>query len=190
MDDKSKLPQTSILVNHFDEETVKKFKEEFYRLMDDHEIPIVPIYVDSYGGEIHSLLAMVDIMNSRNEKPVATIALGKAMSCGSILLACGSSGFRFAGPNATILIHEVSSMNWGTLSELKNNLKEVERLNTIIFKILETKCKQKSGYFQNLIRVNKQQDLFFTANQAKKHKIVDAIGMPKIEFGQAYRITF
>jgi ATP-dependent Clp endopeptidase proteolytic subunit ClpP len=192
MSDSTKTVQQSptILVNHFDEDSVKRFKEEFFRLMDDEFIPIVAIYVDSYGGEIHSLLAMVDIMTSRTEKPVATIALGKAMSCGGILLACGSDGLRFAGPNSTIMIHEVSAMNWGTLADLKNNLKEVERLNTVVFKILETKCKQKSGYFQNLIKNNKQQDLYFTANQSKKHRIIDVIGMPKIEFGTAFHISW
>jgi ATP-dependent Clp protease protease subunit len=189
MDDKGKLQSPTIIVNHFEEEAVRKFKEDFYRIMDEPEIPIVAIYIDSYGGEIHSLLAMVDILHSRNEKPIATVSLCKAMSCGSILLACGTNGLRFAGPNSTIMVHEVSAMNWGTLADLKNNLKEVERLNSVIFKILETKCKQKSGYFQNLIKANKQQDLFFTANQAKKHRIVDAVGMPKIHLAKGFQIT-
>lgn len=180
----------TILVNNFNETTVKNFREEFQKLDEDVDVPLIVIYIDSYGGVIYSLLAMIDIIDGRSsKKPVATIALGKAMSCGAVLLTCGTKGYRFAGKNSSLMIHEVSSMNFGSLTELKNNLKEVERLNDVIFKILETNCNQKSGYFRKLIKNNDQADLYLTASQGKKHRLIDYVGVPKISFNTNIKLS-
>ena len=181
--------QNAIIINEFDEPSVKTFREQFQKLYDDDMVPIIPIYIDSYGGGVYSLLALIDIIEGFScRKPIATIALGKAMSCGGLLLAVGSPGYRFAGPNSTIMIHQVSSMSWGTLSEMKNNLKEVERLNNLLFKKLDDRCKKKAGYWSALLKKNDHTDLFLTANQSKKHGLIDQVGLPQFEQKQVVRI--
>ena len=45
--------------------------------------------------------------------PVATIVQGKAMSCGAILFSFGAEGKRYMDPDATVMIHDVSSMDRG-----------------------------------------------------------------------------
>lgn len=170
-----------ILVNEFHESAVKDFKNHF-EILNRSDYPIIPIYVDSFGGEIYSALAMIDILECA-DKPIATIAIGKAMSAGSVLLACGSPGWRFASPNSTIMIHDAASFNCGKIEELKTSLKHVDALNDIMYGILAKKCGHKDkDYFKKIIKEKGNQDWYIDATEALKHKIVDHIGVPKFGF--------
>lgn len=166
----------AILVNDFNEDGVKHFKADFDALKASN-IPVIPVIIDSYGGEIYSLLAMLDIILSA-DRPVATIALGKAMSCGSILLACGSPGLRFVGPHSTVMIHDVGSVSFGKIEDLKADVGEAERLNNKIFGILNEKCSKKEGYFQKIVAEKKHANWYLTSEEALKHGLVDVIGIP------------
>src|SRR5204863_784426 len=66
----------------------------------------IAIYINSPGGQVYSGLAIYDTMQF--VKPdIQTICVGIAMSMGSLLLAGGTPGKRFALPNSRILIHQV-----------------------------------------------------------------------------------
>ena len=73
---------------------------------------VIPVVIDSYGGQVYSLMSMIAAIESA-ELPVATIVEGKAMSCGAVLLSFGEQGMRFADPHATVMIHDVSSGGYG-----------------------------------------------------------------------------
>ena len=68
--------------------------------------------VSPVTGEVYSLMAMISVIKHA-EIPVATIVEGKAMSCGAILFSFGEEGKRFMCPHATLMIHDVSSMDRG-----------------------------------------------------------------------------
>lgn len=150
--------------------------------MKNSNLPIIPILIDSFGGEVYSLLAMLDIIAS-SDRPVATIALGKAMSCGSILLACGHKGLRFIGPNSTVMIHDVGSVSFGKIEDLKADVGEAERLNIKIFNLLNEKCGKKPGYFQKLVAEKKHANWYLSAEEVLKHGLVDKIGIPVLDQG-------
>lgn len=171
--------RNAIWVNSFDECAVKQFKVEFDEL-NVSNIPMLPIIIDSFGGEVYSLLAMLDIISTAT-KPVATIALGKAMSCGSILLSYGTKGLRFAAPNSTIMVHDVASVSIGKIEELKADVSEGDRLNSRIYEILDTQCGKKSGYFQKIITSKKHVNWYLDGKEALKHGIVDHVGVPSID---------
>ena len=65
----------------------------------------IHFYINSPGGSIVDGMAIVDTMNYI-KCPVSTICVGMAASMGSVLLACGEKGKRFATPNSEILIHQ------------------------------------------------------------------------------------
>ena len=111
-----------IRVNKFDEESAKKFSDEI-ALAHNTGQDIIPIVIDSYGGQVYSLMAMISAIKHA-ELPVATIVEGKAMSCGAILFSFGEQGRRFMDPDATLMIHDVSSMDMGKVEELKAFTKE------------------------------------------------------------------
>lgn len=171
--------RNSIIVNSFTEQSVKEFKSEFDDL-NSSNIPIIPIFIDSYGGEVYSLFAILDII-STSTKPIATIALGKAMSCGGILLACGSPNFRFVGPYSTVMIHDAASMSFGKIEELKADVFETDRLNTKMYSILNDKCSKKKDYFQNLMVERKHANIYLNPEDVITHGIADHIGIPVIE---------
>jgi ATP-dependent Clp protease protease subunit len=177
MSDESK--KSSIVVNAFNEQSVKEFKVEFDDL-NHSNIPIIPIFIDSYGGEVYSLFAILDIMSTAT-KPVATIALGKAMSCGGILLACGNPGFRFVGPYSTVMIHDAASMSFGKIEELKADVFEADRLNTKMYSILDEKCNKKKDYFQKLMGERKHANIYLNPESVVLHGLADHIGIPVID---------
>ena len=125
-----------IRVNKFDEESAKKFAEQI-GLAHNTGQKVIPVVIDSYGGQVYSLMSMIAAIK-HSELPVATIVEGKAMSCGAILFSFGEDGLRFMDPNATVMIHDVSSMDMGKVEELKASAKEADRLNTIIYTMMAT----------------------------------------------------
>lgn len=180
-------PEKFVLVNEFNEVSVKQFTIDLRRIVDSDQ-PIIPVYIDSFGGEAYSLLAMIDLVESC-PKPVATVCLGKAMSCGAILLGCGDKGLRFIGKNSTVMIHSVSGFTWGKANEMKIYTEETERINALVYEILSEKCGHKNkNYFKNLIHTKDNIDLYLDANSAKKHKLVDHIGLPNFESVSTYTL--
>lgn len=168
-----------ILVNEFTEYGVEQFKSNFDRLRNQN-IPIIPVYVDSFGGEIYSLLAMLDIIEN-SDVPVATIAMGKAMSCGSVLLACGTPGLRFIGRHSTVMIHDAGTVSFGKIEDLKADVGEAERLNNIIFDLLAQRCGKGKDYFRRLVEQKKHANWYLTSEEAQSHNLVDHIGLPVLD---------
>ena len=106
-----------IRVNKFDEESAKEFASQV-SLAHNTGQNVIPIVIDSYGGQVYSLMSMIAVIKN-SELPVATIIEGKAMSCGAVLFTFGEEGMRFMDKDATLMIHDVSSAQWGKVEEIK-----------------------------------------------------------------------
>ena len=65
----------------------------------------IALYVNSPGGVIYAGLAVYDTMQQISA-PISTVAVGATASFGTILLTAGTSGKRYALPNATIHLHQ------------------------------------------------------------------------------------
>ena len=100
-----------IRVNKFDEPAADEFAKKMAVAHNTGQ-KIIPVVIDSYGGQVYSLMSMISAIRS-SELPVATIVEGKAMSCGVVLFSCGAPGLRFITPEATLMIHDVSSGVFG-----------------------------------------------------------------------------
>jgi ATP-dependent Clp protease protease subunit len=66
--------------------------------------------------------------------PVRTMALGRAASMGAVLLQAGSK--RVIGRNAFLLIHEVSHLSVGKVSEMEDGVGFTKRLQQRLLAIL------------------------------------------------------
>jgi ATP-dependent Clp endopeptidase proteolytic subunit ClpP len=174
-------PPVSVYVNEFCEESVKIFLEDMTKAQNTSQ-PIIPVY-------IYALMAMIDIIKS-SEKPVATICLGKAMSCGAVLLACGEKGHRYVSTNATVMIHDVSSFSEGKSEEIKSDAAETDRLQKMFYKILDKECERKDGYFDKLVFNKGRSNLYLDAEQCVKHGIADQIKIPKFIVEIVHNIVF
>lgn len=128
------------------------------------------LYVNSPGGHVHSGLAIVDAMN--HIKPdVATVAVGMAASMGSIILASGAKGKRFALPNADIMIHQPHGGAEGQATDIEISAKRILSLRDRLNKILA----KQSGQPLEKIERDVDRDFFLTADEAKKYGIVDQV---------------
>ena len=178
--------QNSILVNEFTEESVRDFKVQFDELR-QMRLPVIPIYIDSGGGEMYSLLAMLDIIEY-NDIPVSTIALGKAMSAAAILLASGHPGLRFMGKHSTVMIHDITACTMGKIGDLKSDMCECERLDDVLYGILDSACGKKDFYFKKLVSKSRSGNLYIDAEKAKKYNIIDHIGIPVLEVNYSFEV--
>lgn len=173
-------PPYCIWVNDFDESFNKTFFEEFTKA-NNNDQPVIPIYIDSFGGDVYSLSAMLDILKTA-KKPIATICIGKAMSCGAILLTAGTKGYRFMSENAVVMIHDVSSVANGKFEEIVSDAQETTRIQNLFYKTLDNNCEQESGYFDKLVFNRGRADWYINPEDCKKHKLIDHIGIPTFKY--------
>ena len=170
--------ESEIWINDFDEQTVRRFRKQVLKYsMMGSDAPIV-IYIDSYGGYADSLMAMIDIMESV-QNPFITVAVGKAVSCGAILLSCGD--YRYCGRNARIMIHRSSAGTFGNMRNMVSDLKEMERLDRYIMDIFAKNCGLENvDAMLDKFKEHNADDLWMSADDAKAFGLIDYIGMPHI----------
>lgn len=166
-------------INKFDEPTAKAFSSVVSKAQNTGQ-PVLPVIIDSYGGQVYSLMSMIsNIKNSRI--PVATIIEGKAMSCGAILFSFGQEGMRFVDPDATVMIHEVSSMSWGKVEEIKVSAEETDRLNKKIFEMMAENCGHHKDYFLDIVHDKGHADWFLDPDECLKHNLANHIHIPELK---------
>jgi len=170
---------TIIRVNKFDESTARGFTTAMMKAQNTGQ-PVVPVIIDSYGGQVYSLMSMIsDIRHSK--VPVATIVQGKAMSCGALLFSFGTEGYRYMDPDATLMIHDVSSMKWGKVEEVKAGAEETERLNQKVYQMMAKNCGHTKNYFLDTIHEKGHADWFLEPKEAKKHNLANHLHIPEMK---------
>jgi ATP-dependent Clp endopeptidase proteolytic subunit ClpP len=178
----------TIQVEKFNSEAAREFSSAMAAAHNTGQ-EIIPIVINSPGGEVYSLMAMIsEIKNS--ELPVATIVEGKAMSCGAVLFTFGADGHRYMAPDATVMIHDVSSGGRGKIEELKADVKEADRLDEKIFKMMAQNCGKKDDFFKKKVFAKKHADWFLDADECKKHNICNHIRIPTVRVEAKLDIVF
>lgn len=130
----------------------------------------ISFYINSPGGVVTSGLAMYDTMQYIKPK-VATICIGQACSMGSLLLAAGEPGMRYALPNARIMVHQPSGGARGQAADIEIQAREIlklrQRLNNIYVKHTGQKLEK--------IETAMDRDNFMDAEEAKKFGLIDHV---------------
>jgi ATP-dependent Clp protease, protease subunit len=182
--DALQVEPTIIKVTEFSEKGYSGFCEAFQKAVDSKQA-IIPINIDSYGGQVYSLLGMLELIRT-SPVPVATYVATKAMSCGAVLFSAGTEGFRFMAPNATILVHQVSGAAWGKVEDIEVSAKHTVALNKQLMGILSTNCGHKANYFSKQLLANGNADLYYNARQSVDHNLANHIKTPvfKVELKQ------
>ncbi len=178
----------TIRVNKFDEESFTHFSEDLEDAINTGQ-PVVPIVIDSYGGQVYSCIGMVNLIESC-PIPVATILMSKAMSCGAILFSFGTEGYRFMHPDAHLMIHDASAGTGGKIEEMKTDVRQVDALNQRMYKRMSAHLGHAPDYIGNLIKEHNHIDWFLTAKDAKKHNIANHMKLPKFNVEIELKVTF
>jgi ATP-dependent Clp protease protease subunit len=130
----------------------------------------VAIYINSPGGVVSSGLAIYDTMQYIRPR-VSTLCIGQAASMGSLLLAGGDTGKRFALPNSRIMIHQPSGGVQGQAADIEIQAREIlklrERLNEIYVK--------HTGQALTDIEANVDRDTFMSPEEAKEFGLIDDV---------------
>jgi ATP-dependent protease ClpP protease subunit len=90
--------------------------------------------------------------------------------------------------HATLMIHDVSSMEYGKVEEIKASAEETERLNQIVYKMMAKNCGHADDYFLELVHEKGHADWFLDANEAKKHGLVNHLRLPTLEIDVSVKI--
>jgi ATP-dependent Clp protease protease subunit len=130
----------------------------------------ISMYINSPGGVVTSGMAIYDTMQYIRA-PVATLCIGQAASMGSLLLAAGESGMRFALPNARIMVHQPSGGFQGQASDIERHAQEILDMRARLNKIYV----EHTGQTLRKIEDALERDTFMTADQAKDFGIVDEV---------------
>ncbi len=130
----------------------------------------ISFYINSPGGMVTSGLAIYDTMQYIRP-PITTLCIGQAASMGSLLLAGGAEGQRFALPNARIMIHQPSGGAQGQATDIEIHAREIiamrARLNDLYVK--------HTGQTLDSIEKSMERDKFFSAEEAKDFGIIDEV---------------
>jgi len=130
----------------------------------------ISFYINSPGGVVTSGLAMYDTMQYIRPK-VATICIGQACSMGSLLLAAGEPGMRYALSNARVMIHQPSGGAQGKAADIEIQAREIlnmrKRLNDIYVK--------HTGQKLSKVEAAMDRDTFMSADEAKNFGLLDEV---------------
>ncbi|MCD5417481.1 ATP-dependent Clp protease proteolytic subunit [Candidatus Bipolaricaulota bacterium] len=130
----------------------------------------IKLYINSPGGSVTAGLAIYDTMQYVRCN-VSTICIGQAASMGALLLAAGTSGKRFALPNARILIHQLFGGVQGQAVDIKIQTDELLRLRDRINDILA----HHTGRTHKKIAKDTDRDYYMTPEEALEYGLIDRV---------------
>lgn len=173
--------------NNINSETVASF-EKSVMLCGKIKQKILPVLIDSNGGCAYALISLYE--NIKNSKiKIATIVESKALSCAAILLSCGHKGYRYMAPDATVMFHDVKTTYSGKTDDVKADAKETERLNRLMYKILDNNCCKSKNFFREIMKNNRFSDLYLNSSDCLEYNIVDHIGIPTFKMTTKYKLS-
>jgi ATP-dependent Clp protease protease subunit len=130
----------------------------------------IQMYINSPGGQIYSGLAIYDTMMMVPNK-ISTVAVGVTASFGTVLLAAGEKGNRYALPHATIHIHQPLGGTQGQASDIEIQAREILRLKARLNEIMA----KNTGKPIEVIERDTERDFYLDAQAAVEYGIVDQI---------------
>eukprot|EP01041_Mallomonas_annulata_P011247 gene11247-23522_t len=136
---------------------------------EDPDKPVF-LYINSPGGVVTAGLAIYDTMQYIKPQ-ICTICMGQAASMGSLLLAGGSPGKRFALPNSKIMLHQPSGGVQGMAADIQIQAFEILRTRSR----LNTLYQHHTGKELKEIEKVMDRDTFLTADEAKEFGVIDHI---------------
>ncbi len=136
---------------------------------DDSSKPI-QLFIHSPGGMVYAGLAIYDTMQMI-DAPVHTFAVGMTASMGTVLLAAGAPGKRYALPHATIHMHPASSGSQGYTEDVRIAFREQERIQTQLFYLLGKHANRNWKEIEKLF----ERDRYMHAEEAQKYGMIDEI---------------
>ena len=138
----------------------------------NHEDPEreIRMYINSPGGVIYAGMAIYDTMQIITN-PISTTAVGVTASFGTVLLAAGTKGRRYALPHATIHMHQPLGGAQGQATDIEIQAKQILRLKALLLGIIAKHTNQPL----EVIERDSDRDYYLEAKQAVEYGLVDQV---------------
>ena len=130
----------------------------------------ISFYINSPGGAVTAGLAIYDTMQYIR-CDVSTVCIGQAASMGSLLLAAGAPGKRYALPNARVMVHQPSGGFHGQASDIEIHAREILALRGRLNEIYVKHCDQTLEKVEEAL----DRDRFMSPDEAREFGIVDEV---------------
>src|SRR4249919_2105001 len=130
----------------------------------------IAIYINSPGGGVTAGLAVYDTMQFIRPA-ISTLCIGQAASMGSLLLAAGRKGMRFALPNSRIMLHQPSGGFQGQATDIMLHAQEILNLKNRLNEIYVRHTGQPLKKIEDAL----ERDMFLTAEMAKDFGLIDKV---------------
>ena len=116
------------------------------------EVPPIYIHINSYGGEVDAALGLIDHIFSLKKRgaKIITIIEGYAASAATMISIAGTE--RRIRPNAYMRIHQFRSGMWGKKTELDDEHKNLEKLESILLNLYKENTKMKKKQLKKLLK--------------------------------------
>lgn len=132
----------------------------------------IQMIISTYGGSADEMFGVYDLIKLL-PAPVFTIALGKVMSAGVLLLAAGKKGQRVIGRSARIMMHPISGVAAGNIFQLENETEEMRRLQLQMVEAMVRETKMTKKVIEEIMKKGK--DYYITPQKAIEYGIVDRV---------------
>jgi ATP-dependent Clp protease protease subunit len=133
----------------------------------------IQMFINSPGGMVYAGLGIYDTMQQITA-PVSTVAVGFTASFGTVLLAAGTPGRRYALPHATIHMHQPLGGAQGQATDIEIAAKEILRLRERLNEILASH----TGQTVEKIQEDTDRDVYMDAAAAVEYGLVDGVLEP------------
>jgi len=143
---------------------------QLLHLESEHADQDIALYINSPGGDMIGLFAILDTMRFINPD-VVTICVGQAASAAAVLLAAGAPGKRFALPNARVLIHQPHGGAQGQSTDMELAVAEMVEMRRRMIDVLV----DATGQPRERITADIDRDYIVRDDQAVAYGLVDEI---------------
>lgn len=130
----------------------------------------IVMFINTPGGEVYSGMAIYDVMQYV-KCDVSTICVGLAASMGSVILAGGKKGKRYALPHSKIMIHQPLGGAEGQATDIVIQAEEILKVKNMFIDLVAKHTGQKVDQVAKDMERNKR----MTAEEALKYGIIDKI---------------
>lgn len=130
----------------------------------------IAFYINSPGGLVTAGLAIYDTMQYIRPD-VSTVCVGQAASMGSLLLAAGAAGKRYALPNSRIMVHQPSGGAQGQATDIEIQAREILSLRARLNSIYVRHTNQSLDTIERAV----ERDRFMSPDEAREFGLVDEV---------------
>lgn len=156
------------IVGGLDSQVAGMLMTQLLYLEQKNRKPIM-LHLNSPGGAVYQGLSIYDSIRSC-KAPIDITIHGMCMSMAVVVLQAARK--RRAMPNATFMLHEISGMGFGTVSQLTDTTKEAERLTQVVNDIITDRTGLTK---QKLKKLTERRDSYIDAEEALSLGLIDEI---------------